>query len=247
MAPGRTRTLGEEGKHVSPCKTVLVVGGIGAGKSVLVRELGEELDALVLMEQAQEHGNPYLDDFYKDLPRWAFTLQVHQLAVRLRQHLQAQWHVLNGTGHAVIDAGFWMDTCYARGLAKSGIIDTREYETYRTLFQAMTSMVLLPNIVIRINTSPSVAAERIRRRAADNPERASEAEQVDEAYLAALDTEISGLCNELAASGVYVVNTFWDVDRDTPEQRRQAVEGLARRVREHEPPDPFLSHWRRRT
>lgn len=46
--------------------------------------------------------------------------------------------------------------------------------------------------------------------------------------------------------GTEVINTFWDEDRDSPEQRRQAVSGLARRVRDSEVNDPFLGHWGRR-
>jgi hypothetical protein len=51
----------------------------------------------------------------------------------------------------------------------------------------------------------------------------------------------------LATKGVEVVNSFWDEDRDTPEQRAQAVRGLARQVRELEQPDPFMSGWQRMT
>jgi len=227
-------------------KVVLVLGTIGSGKTSLCQELGAALDAIVLLEQAQEDGNPYLDDFYRDLPRWSFALQVHQLATRYRQHTLAQWWVLAGRGHAVVDGGFWLDTCFARMIRAAGFMEEREFQTYRRTFQAMTANVLYPQMVIRVSATPEVALERLRRRAAQRPERASEAERVDVAYLGALDREITALCQELAAVGVEVLNTFWDEDRDTPDQRLAAVAGLARRVREHEPPDPFLAHWRRR-
>ena len=227
-------------------KVVLVVGCIGSGKSSLCKELGKELGALILLEQAQEHGNPYLDDFYLDMERWSFALQIHQLATRYRQHALAQWHVLNGSGHAVIDGGFWLDTCFARMIHKSGLMEEREFETYRSLFSSMTSNVQLPNIVIRLSTSPEVALDRVRRRGEKFPERAGEVERVTLDYLSALDKEVVALCQELSAMGVEVLHSFWDEDRDTASQREQAVKGLAKRVREHVVLDPFLAHWRRR-
>lgn len=225
---------------------VLVVGIIGSGKSRLCTELGAELDAQVLLEQAQEHGNPFIADFYLNMPRWSFALQIHQLAVRYRQHALAQWWALAGRGIAVVDGGFWMDTCFARMIRAAGLMEEREYETYRQTFQAMTANVLLPQIVIRISVSADIAIERLHRRAAEHVERASEATTVTEEYLSNLDREVTALCQELTAVGVEVINTFWDEDRSTAEQRRQAVRGLARRILEHDPPDPFLGHWRRR-
>ncbi len=227
-------------------KVVLVVGVIGSGKSSLCRELGKELDALVLYEQAQEHGNPYISDFYDDMARWSFTLQIHQLATRYRQHALAQWWTLNGSGDAVIDGGFWLDTCFARMIHKSGLMEEREFETYSSIFRSMTANVMLPTIVIRLDTSPESALRRIEIRAGANPQRRTEAARVTPEYLAALGKEIAALCQELAAMGVEVIHTFWDEDRDSPAQRQQAVEGLARRVRDHNPPDPFLASWRRR-
>lgn len=227
-------------------KVVLVLGVIGSGKSVLCKELGKELDALVLYEQAQEHGNPYLHDFYGDMPRWAFTLQIHQLVTRYRQHALAQWWVLDGSGHAVIDGGFWLDTCFARMLRKSGMLEEREFKTYSAAFRGMTANVMLPTMVVRLDVSPEVALRRVAARASATPERGSEVSQVTAEYLDALDSEIAALCQELSSMGVEVVHTFWDEDRTTGEQRKQAVEGLARRVRDFEPPDPFLAAWQRR-
>lgn len=227
-------------------KVVLVIGVVGSGKTSLCRELGAELDALVLYEQAQEHGNPYIQDFYEEMPRWAFTLQIHQLATRYRQHSLAQWWVMNGSGHAVIDGGFWLDTCFARMIRRAGIMEEREFETYSTTFRSMTANVMLPTVVVRLDASPESALRRIASRATTCTERKSETSHVTLEYLTALDQEVAALCQELSAMGVEVIHSFWDEDRDTPEQRRQAVEGMARRVRGFEPPDPFLSAWRRR-
>jgi len=229
----------------NPYRIALIIGTIGSGKSSLSRELGKELDALTLLEQAQEEGNPYIDSFYKDMKRWAATLQVHQLTVRFAQHRLAQDWVAARRGHAVIDGGFWLDTCFARMIRKEGLMEEREFETYRTLFSHMTGFVNYPNVVIRLLTSPSIAAQRVERRASELITRSTEAEKVNETYLANLDLEISALCSELSNMGVAIINTFWDEDREDQKQREQAVKGLAYRIRELQVPDPFLANWKR--
>lgn len=227
-------------------KVVLVVGVIGSGKSSLCLELGTALDALVLLEVAQEERNPFIHRFYLDMERWAFTLQVHQLAIRFEQHKLAQEWVRNKRGHAVCDGGFWLDTCFARLVHKAGFMSEAEYLTYHALFTSMTAETLYPTMVVRLDASPESALRRIAARAARHPERQSEATRVTVEYLSGLDQEITALCEKLSAVGVGVLHMCWDEDRDTPDQRRQAVEGLARRVREYVAPDPFFTSWQRR-
>jgi len=91
-------------------KVVVVEGLIGSGKTTLSRELGKALGdtTLTLFEPDEKGaGNPYLADYYLDSARWSFVLQVHQLQARYRMHLQAQWHALQGFGHAVLDRSYF--------------------------------------------------------------------------------------------------------------------------------------------
>ena len=224
----------------------LVLGIIGSGKTTLCNELGVELDALVLKEEAQEDGNRLIELFYEDMTRHAFHLQVSQLARRFRQHALAQWWALNGNGPVVIDGGFWLDTCFARMIVEAKLMSELEFETYRLLFSNMTSVVLHPTFVVRVNTAPEVAKSRVAARAEAHPERRGEADRVDVEYLTALDRQITGLCGEFQAMGVHVESVFWDEDRKDAGHREQAVKGLARLIRQYTPPDPFLRHWRRR-
>jgi len=226
-------------------RVVLVLGTIGSGKTSMCRELAAELGTEPLIEMAQEDGNPYLEDFYLDMKRYSAILQIDQLTRRFSQHKLAQNKVMAGLGHAVLDGGFWLDTCFARLIYKSGMMEDREYDTYRRLFAEMTMFVGYPHIIIRLSALPAVAYERVQRRATEKPERRGEAVKVTREYLGALDQEIEALCREMAKMGVEVITTFWDEDRNTPAQRQQAVQGLAQRVRACKPPDPFLANWRR--
>ena len=135
-----------------PCKKVVLVEGIiGAGKTVLTKELGAALgpQTLTLIEPDEKNNaNPYLADFYADPKRWALVMQVHLLQARFRMHLQAQWHAMNGYGQAVLDRSFYGDTCFARMLNRSGDLSDREFDTYKSIYHAMTASVLLPNVSV---------------------------------------------------------------------------------------------------
>jgi len=228
-------------------KVVLVEGIIGAGKSVLTEELGKALgtNSLTLMEpDEKDNANPYLADFYADSKRWALIMQVHLLQARFRMHLQAQWHAMNGYGHAVMDRSYYGDTCFARLLYKTGVMSEREYETYRSVYHAMTASVLLPNVCVRLLVAPHVAQERIKRRMEAQTGRKCE-DVIDLKYLIDLDHEISHMADVLRKQGVAVIDMPWDVDRDSELDRKAAVEGLAARIVENEAVDLFLDTHRR--
>ena len=226
---------------------VIVEGIIGAGKSSLSRELGRALgsDTLILMEPDEAGGeNPYLSDFYGDPTRWAFVMQAHLLQARYRMHLHAQWHAMNGKGHAVLDRSYFGDTCFARLQVKSGAMFQREFETYRSLYHAMTATVLLPNVCVRLLVSPVIALDRVQRRMEQREGRRCES-TISLQYLVDLDKEITHMVAVLRNLGVTVIDMPWDMDRDDEASRRTAVEALASRIVESEPPDVFLDLHRR--
>lgn len=228
-------------------KVVIVEGLISSGKTTLTRELGAALgpNALTLVEPDEKGGaNPYLADYYADSPRWSLTMQVHMLSLRYRQHLHAQWHAMQGYGHAVIDRSYYGDTAFARLQVKMGLMSEREFETYSTLYHAMTASVLLPTVCIRVLVSPETAGKRIMSRMARETGRACES-AVNLDYLRGLDQEIDHMVDVLRHQGVSVLDIPWDEDRDTPEIRRSAIEGLAARIQNLNPPDHFLDMHRR--
>lgn len=222
-------------------------GLISGGKTTLTRELGKALgpSTLILIEpDEKDESNPYLADYYADSPRWSFTMQCHMLAMRFRMHLHAQWHAMQGNGHAVMDRSYFGDTAFARLQLQLGLMTDREFETYRRLYHAMTSSVLLPTVCLRVLVSPEVAIERIKKRLRIQTGRECEA-GISLDYLQGLDREIDHVVGVLRQQGVTVLDVPWDEDRDTADIRKGAVEGLAARIQNLEPPDSFLDMHRR--
>ena len=213
--------------------TVIVQGSIGAGKSSFVHALVAELDgALELQEPDEQSGNPYLADFYREPARFAFVMQVHLLQKRYRQHMLAQAHCMSTGKPAVMDRSFYGDTCFAHVQADDGTLTANEYATYRELFHIMSSTVLLPSVVIFLDVTPEVAAERVRRRLADRDTRRCE-EAIDLDYLRRLDRQERELVAELERTGVKTLRIPWDEDIAVGSQQYvEKVRDVARNVRE---------------
>jgi len=235
------------GQEVPVKKVIIVEGLISGGKTTLTKELGAALGdtTLILIEpDEKEDANPYLSDYYGSPERWSFTMQCHLLAVRYRMHLHAQWHAMEGRGHSVLDRSYFGDTAFARLQLALGLMPPREFDTYARLYHAMTATVLLPTVCLRVLVSPEVAAQRIVKRQEKQTGRKCES-AIDLDYLRGLDREIDHMVNVLRQQGVTVLDVPWDEDRDSPETRQSAVEGLASRIKGLEPTDLFLDMHRR--
>jgi len=224
------------------CCVIIVEGIIGAGKSFLTQELGAALgpNTLVQMEPDEKgDANPYLADYYADPDRWAFTMQAHLLQARYRQHLNAQWHALSKLGHAVLDRSYFGDTSFARLQLRKGHMTEREYLTYQSLYKVMTATVLLPNFCIRLLVNPVTSERRITGRMSQREGRTCE-QTISLDYLQALEREIDHMAKVLQGQGVEILNVPWDVEREDPEARKEAVQSLVSRINGYDPPDMFL-------
>lgn len=204
-------------------KVIVVEGAIGAGKSTFCNELKTYLgeSTLLFTEPDEENNaNPYLADYYTDPAKWAFTMQAHLLQARFKIHKHAQWHVMNNRGHAVVDRSYMGDTAFAALQVEFGYMSEREFETYKSIYHAMTASVLLPNICVHLEVKPETSLSRINRRMQEKEGRVCET-SITAGYLQSLDREIRRVVSVLDKQGVNIIPVDWNQDRDFKE--RQAV------------------------
>lgn len=137
-------------------KYIAIAGNIGAGKSTLVRLLSERLGYRPYYEPVAE--NPYLEDFYRDMPAWAFHSQLFFLSYRVRSH-----RALMDDPHSVVqDRSLYEDAeVFARNLYERGMLSERDWLTYDGLYKTMTGLLPSPDLVIYIRASVETLAARI--------------------------------------------------------------------------------------
>ncbi len=122
---------------------VAVAGNIGAGKSSLTRILSERYHLSAVYEAVDE--NPYLEDFYRDMRRYAFHSQMFFLARRLRQHLRE----VNPGRRIIQDRTVYEDAAvFARNLFEEGNLEPRDYACYRSMYEAIRAALRPPDLLI---------------------------------------------------------------------------------------------------
>lgn len=206
-------------------KVIIIEGLIGSGKTTLTRDLAQHApqETLFLLEpDEKDNANPYLERYYRDPHRWAFTMQAHLLSARFRMHQLAQWHTLSKQGHAILDRSYFGDTCFAKVQLKNGYMTEEEYNTYASLYRSMTASVMLPSICIRLETSPETCNKRISKRMEAETGRACES-AISTEYLRDLDDEISAMVNILEGQGVYTIRVPYDEDLTTQERYHKVI------------------------
>jgi deoxyadenosine kinase len=137
---------------------IAISGLIGAGKTTLATALAKELELPVYYEPVID--NVYLEDFYQDMKKYSFALQVYLLNKRFAQQQQIIW---NGNG-GVQDRSIYEDSVFARMLRNSGLMEQRDYETYISLFNHMSNFMKKPNVIVHLVVSPEESLRRIKMR-----------------------------------------------------------------------------------
>ena len=139
---------------------VSIAGNIGVGKSMITTMIGEVFGWQMHFEPVI--NNPYLDDYYKDMTRWSFHLQVYFLSKRF----EVQKLILDHKGSAVQDRTIYEDVeIFAPTLHRRGCMDDRDYENYREVFRNMVSFLHPPDLIIYLKCRPETALGRIQQRA----------------------------------------------------------------------------------
>lgn len=141
---------------------VAVAGNIGAGKTTLTKLLAKHYKWEPQLEDVVD--NPYLDDFYNQMERWSFNLQVYFLNSRFRQVLQ-----IRQSGKNIIqDRTIYEDAhIFAPNLHAMGLMTNRDFENYRSLFDLMESLVQGPDLLIYLRSTIPNLVDQIHKRGRD--------------------------------------------------------------------------------
>lgn len=143
-------------------KHVAIAGNIGAGKTTLTTKLGKHFGWEVHYESTD--NNPYLSDFYNDMQRWAFNLQIYFLNSRYQQILD----ILNGDKTVVQDRTIYEDAfIFAPNLHDMGLMSTRDFNNYFELFQTMSSQIRPPDLLIYLRAGIPTLVSHIQMRGRD--------------------------------------------------------------------------------
>ncbi len=138
---------------------VAVAGNIGSGKSSLTKLLSEYFGWKAYYESVDD--NPYLDDFYKDMRRWSFNLQIYFLSKRFKDHME----IVNLPYSVIQDRSIYEDAeIFARNLYEMGNMDERDYRNYVELFNIMTSFLKPPDLIIYLRANVDTLVKQIKLR-----------------------------------------------------------------------------------
>lgn len=141
---------------------IAIAGNIGAGKTTLTKLLAKNFNWKAQYEAVD--NNPYLNDFYNDMAKWSFNLQIYFLGSRFQQIKE-----IRESGENIIqDRTIHEDAhIFANNLHDMGLLKTRDYENYLTLFNLMNSFVQAPDLLIYLRASISTLVKQIQQRGRD--------------------------------------------------------------------------------
>ena len=136
-----------------------IAGNIGVGKTTLTEKLSEDLGFSAIYESVID--NPYLSDFYTNMSRWSFNLQIYFLYTRF----EAQVKFLKSNDNFIQDRTIYEDKeIFASNLLELGHISDRDFKTYCELFNAMLKFIKTPDLIIYLQANTDTLMSRIKNR-----------------------------------------------------------------------------------
>lgn len=137
---------------------IAIAGNIGSGKTTLTRLLAQRLECPAYFE---ESNNPYIGDFYKDMNRWSFNLQIYFLGSRIRRAVD----LLGKSRDLIQDRTVYEDAyIFADNLHSMGLMASRDFDTYMGIFDITSELIPQPDLLIYLKASVPTLITQIRKR-----------------------------------------------------------------------------------
>lgn len=155
--------VGQNQSEISrQAKHIAIAGNIGAGKTTLSQLLARHYKWEALYEDTT--NNPYLSDFYTNMHRWSFNLQIYFLNSRFQQVARIQ----NGTKTVIQDRTIYEDAMiFAPNLYEMGFMSKRDFKTYTSLFEIMSNYISPPDLLIYLKADVPTLVDHIQSRGRD--------------------------------------------------------------------------------
>lgn len=173
---------------------ISIAGNIGSGKSSLTKKIAEQFDFTPYFESVDD--NPYLKDFYDDMKRWSFNLQVYFLSHRFKTHKE----ILINEKSVIQDRSIYEDVeIFAKNLHTMGNMTDRDYANYRQLFAEMTYFLRPPDLLVYLKADTKTLVKQIQKRG-----RIFE-KDIDVAYLELLNRSYEEWISSYSLSPVLII------------------------------------------
>ncbi|MBE6198841.1 MAG: deoxynucleoside kinase [Rikenellaceae bacterium] len=194
---------------------VAIAGNIGSGKTTLTEILTKRYGAKAYYE---ETDNPYIGDFYNNMSRWAFQLQISFLGSRIRQTMDM---LALGEENVFQDRTIYEDAhIFASNLHEMGLIASRDFATYMRIFDLTTNLVPEPDVLIYLRASIPTLVAQIKHRGRDYEM------NIDEAYLSRLNEKYEYWINNVYKGKVLII----DKDADDFVADESVVDSICERL-----------------
>lgn len=200
---------------------IAIAGNIGVGKTTLTRLLSDELGWRAYYEKVID--NPYLADFYENMPRWSFHLQIFFLSHRFK----AQKEIIEWPNSCVQDRSIYEDVeIFARTLFEGNNMSKVDYENYRNLFSIMMQYLRKPDLIIYLQASVEDLIDRILKRGRDYER------TIDPQYLKTLNNAYNTWIAEAEQAGFKILRV--DTANKNFETNKSELDKLVKYIREME-------------
>ena len=194
---------------------IAIAGNIGSGKTTLTEILTRHYNAKAYYE---ESNNPYIGDFYNDMQRWAFHLQIYFLGSRIQQTLDM---LASGDEDIIQDRTIYEDAhIFATNLHEMGLMSTRDIETYMKIFRLVTTLIPKPDLLIYLKASVPTLISQIHKRGREYEM------NIDESYLRRLNEKYDHWIDHIYDGEVLVV----DKDNEDFVENPEVLERICARL-----------------